>query len=119
MKTTIKYRKPIKEHIESSYEEHPRFWERRMHLDDIFEELALPWNTDADVVEIAHCIVNYCKEHFTMPTNVAWELKDNVLYADDNVISRVGPSHRFDNLDVDDESIYWEGRCLSMGYMPE
>lgn len=114
MKTTIKYRKPIAEHINASYEEHPRFWEHRMHLDDIFMELALPWNTDANVVEIAHCIVNYCKERFTMPTNVSWEVIDNVLYANDESISRVGPSHRFDNVD-DDNGLYWEGRCLAMG----
>ena len=57
-------------------------------------------------------IVNYCKEHYTMPTNVAWEVIDNVLFANDETIARVGPSHRWDNVG-DDEALYWEGRCLA------
>ena len=112
MKTTIHYRKPSHVMINSDYAKFPRVWEKRMHLDDIFMELALPWDTDANVVEIAHCIVNYCKEHYTMPTNVAWEVIDNVLFANDETIARVGPSHRWDNVG-DDEALYWEGRCLA------
>ena len=115
MKTTIVYRKPVDAMIDVPYAEgHYRFWEKRMHLDDIFEELALPWNTDADVVDIANTIIRFCKTARIMPTNVSWDVKDNVLYMNDTPLRRVGPSHAYDYV-VDDEADYWEARCLSMG----
>ena len=118
MATTIHYRKPVDEYIDVPYEKgRYRFWEKRMHLDDIFEELALPWNTDADVVEIGHAIINYCKTYRTMPTNVSWDVIDNVLYADGKPVKRVGPSHRWDG--IDEIADYWEGRCLDSVQMPD
>ena len=68
-----------------------RFWEVRMHLDDIFDELALPWNTENNVVEMAHAIVDYCKTNMVMPLNVAWGVENGILYANDKPVKRVGP----------------------------
>lgn len=118
MGTTIRYTKPVEAMIDVPYADgHYLFWERRMHLDTIFEELALPWDTDADVLDIAHTIVRFCKTARIMPMNVSWSLKDNVLHVNDIPIRRVGPTHAWDF--YDEEADYWEGRCLNMGYMPE
>ncbi len=90
--TTIKNTKVIPEMINVPYEEgHYRFWEKRMHLDDIFDELALPWNTTIDVVDMGKTIIAYCKENIVMPLNVSWGVEDGLLYANGNIVKRVGP----------------------------
>ena len=90
--TTVKNLHVYPEMIAVPYEEgRYRFWEHRMHLDDIFEELALPWNTENNVVEMAHAIVDYCKANMVMPLNVAWGVEGGVLYANNKPVKRVGP----------------------------
>ena len=93
-------------------------WERRLHIDDIFDELALPWDTDADVVLIYHAIVAYCKENRVMPRAVAWEVDNNNLYANDRFVKRVGPCHRYAHDSLAD---YWEGKILARqsAFMPD
>ena len=66
-------------------------WERRLHVNDIFAELALPWNSEASTVEIYHEIVNYCKANNVIPRGVAWDVIDNVLFANGKALKRVGP----------------------------
>ena len=115
--TTIRNTKPIDAMIDTPYAEgYYRFWERRMHLDDIFTELALPWDTDADIMDITYTIVRFCKTARVMPMNVSWGIEDNVLYMNGTPLRRVGPSHAYH---YDPEADYWEGRCLDMGHMPD
>ena len=111
--TTVKSTKVIPKMI-AVPEEHYAFWEKRMRVGEIIDELAIPWDSDASVMEIYHEIVAYCKEYAVMPRNVAWDVQDNVLYANNVSLRRVGPKSRIFAC-VEDEAEYWESRCLSMG----
>ena len=93
MKSTTKKAVPVNEMMLAvPYSEgHYRFWERRMHLDDIFIELHLPYDTEYDVMEMAYAIIDYCKTNKVMPLNISWGVDHGLLYADNNPIKRVGP----------------------------
>ena len=116
MKTTKKNVKLIPAMIDCPAD---RFaiWERRLHIDDIFMELALPWNTEASVEDIYYEIVNYCKVNRVMPRAVAWDVIDNVLFADDKPVKRVGAKP----YTFDDRSDYWYDKIMNRqsAWMPD
>ena len=94
-------------------------WEKRLHIDDIFMELALPWDSDADTVDIYNEIVRYSKENRIVPRGVAWDVIDNVLFANDKPVKRVGPHHnRYPDSPMAD---FWYDQIMERQerYMPD
>lgn len=77
-------------------------------VNDLIVEMAIPWNSTANVVEIHDILME-----MDSPENHEWAVDDGVLFMDGVAFKRVGAKARpfFD----DEESLYWEGRCLSMG----
>lgn len=115
MKTTIVHPITVREDMLAVPPDKFKFWERRMHIDDIFHEIALPWNSEVNVVEMYYEIIAYCKANHKMPLNVAWGVSDGVLYADGKSVKRVGPKENRYYCSNEAEADYWEDRCLSMG----
>ena len=70
----------------------------------------LPVTSDVDVVETARLMKEYISEHGGTAFSYVWEIVDGVLYADGEVIKRVGSSDR--KVGFDAEADYWEGRIL-------
>ena len=77
-------------------------------VNGLIVEMAIPWNSDASVLEIANAMKNV-----DSPEEHVWKLFDGVLYMDGNSVKRVGSKDC--RPCFDDEADYWEGRCLSMG----
>ena len=78
-------------------------------ISGLIVEMAIPWNSTVNVVEIAEIMDKYDN-----PEDHEWKTFDGVLYCDGTSVGRVGPKER--PICDDDLALYWEGRCLNMGY---
>lgn len=62
------------------------------HVNNVIRKMAIPYNSEANVIDIYEAIFNHCKAAGMNPERFAWNLTaDNVLTVDGKPLKRVGP----------------------------
>lgn len=93
--------------------EHYTFWEVRMKVREIIDNMKISFQSGADVMEIYHAIVKYCQDTQKAPRTYSWALTgDNVLTVNGASLMRVGPKKGLGFHYDEAMANYWEDRIL-------
>lgn len=94
--------------------DHFIFWEVRMKVREIIENMKISFQSGADVMEIYNAIVKYSQDTQKAPRTYTWALTDdNVLTVNGASLKRVGPKKGWGFRCDEAKADYWENRILA------